>query len=94
MNSAAAFPADPSRARRARHALDTYHSANGSAQSEPRELIATFLADLAHLAAEQGVNYGALIAHAQTSWLSASINALPRPPPKSESSFRQERSPA
>ncbi len=89
MNRSNAFPADPSRAHRARQALEPYRNTNGFAQHEPRHLIATLLADLAHLAAEHGVNYGALIAYAQASWLNATVNAPARPPPKSESPLRR-----
>jgi hypothetical protein len=91
MTRSNAFPADPSRARRA---LDTYQSLNGSGEPPMQECIAHLLADLALLAREKGINYGALIAHAQASWLNTTVNASPRPPPKSESSLRSERSSA
>ncbi len=90
MTRSSAFPAGPARAR---HALDLYRNANGSGEAAPHELIARLLADLAELSREQGVNYGALIAHVQASWLHPTLNAPARPPPKRKSSLRRERRP-
>jgi hypothetical protein len=90
MNRHHAFAAVPGCALRAGRALDSYRTEKRLAKAAAEELIAALLADLAHYAAERGINYGALIACAQSRWLSETAGA--RPPPKRESPLREKRS--
>ena len=71
------FPSDPACADRARRALEHFRSMNGFGGTRLEELIAAFFADLAHLAAQEGVNYGALVGYAQVRWTHATCNAPP-----------------
>ncbi len=80
--SQVSYPNNADRARWARHALEAYQGETGFFDEPADCLLRYLIADLGHLATEQGVAFLPIVAHAEAYWLQESASANERPKTK------------
>ncbi len=76
------YPSNADRAQWARDALEAYQRETGFFDEPADRLLRYLIADLGHLATEQGVAFLPIIAHAEAYWLQESASAKERPKTK------------
>ena len=70
--------ANHGRAQRARKAVDAYQGETGLSGEPFEQVLRCLIADLGHLAAQEGADFVPIIAHAEAYWLQESARAKER----------------